>query len=152
MTADPRADEPDRQEPTREPLRLDFSHVALNEIGRAPGKGLLETLACGGNVALEQMPFADIEIRLALLSIVSGGRIQRLDRHSAEIKRGDRVGPDLGLELPYAAFQRQGGLGIVVACFEHVDPDRQIGRRYPEIPPVASPGLRPIPGVAPRPR
>ena len=37
---------------------------------------MLETLACGGNIALQQIPFADIEIRLALLILVSGGRIQ----------------------------------------------------------------------------
>src|SRR5215468_10041032 len=89
----------------QEPLHLDFGHVALDEVRRAPSRCLLETLACGGNIALQQMPFADIEIRLALLIIVRGGRIQLLDRHLAEIKRGDRVWPDLGLDLLDASGQ-----------------------------------------------
>src|SRR5262249_43203532 len=90
------------------------------------------------------MPFADIEIRLALLVMVCGGSIQRLDRQLAEIKRGDRIWPDLSPDLIYAACKPGGGLGLVAARLQHVDPDRQVGRSYAEIPPVALPGLRPI--------
>src|SRR5215469_6178077 len=105
-----------------EPLELGLGVGELDEILRAGVGGGLEGRDGGGAVGAQEVPFADVELRLAALVGLGGSSQRRLERAAAEIELDHRIGPFAHAELPRIGSELGGGALIAAARAREIQP------------------------------